>query len=177
MRYLTALLLISIIFTLVLFALALRRVNNLFLIHIYTLIEYFMLTRIFAYWSTEVARRLILASILLVVGLYIAYNVLGYEDFQLPNKYTLTSIGILMGMISLYSLISVFNAAPSRIITGDERFWVALGSFVSVAGPTIVYSAIPVHITRPLWYLSNLLIVLGYLLYLRAFTCLRRSTT
>ncbi|MFB0516694.1 MAG: hypothetical protein ACETWG_08820 [Candidatus Neomarinimicrobiota bacterium] len=174
MRLLTGLLFYGLLNDVALGVLALRHVNNMFLLHLYTLVSYLLLALLFAYWHQGRPARCMRLSILLFSAIYILLLGTGYEELQLPNKYSQSIRTVFIAFISLYTLYTIRRERADPPAHRDERFWVSLGAFISQSGNVLVYAAIPVFITHSLWQVHNALSIVGNILYFGAYLCLRR---
>jgi len=174
MRLLTGLLLYGSLSNLFLLLLSLQFINNMFLIHLYTLVSYLLIALLFSYWHKGQGARYMRFSIVLFFICYVTILGLGYEDLQHPNKYSQTIAGVLVAFISLYTLYTAFQGSINHPAYEDERFWVSFGIFISFSGSTFIYIAIPTYITYDIWWIILTLAVLGNLLCFKGYLCLRR---
>lgn len=174
LRILTGLLLYGAISSIACVLLAFLRGNNMVLLHIYTLVSYLLIALLFSYWQQRRAARYMRISIPVFFLIYIFLLLLGYENLQTANKYSLSIHGIFIAFISLYTLYTTLRHHIDYPVYRDERFWVSFGVFIINTGNVLVYSAIPIDITHALWQIHNILIIPGYILYFIGYLCLRR---
>ncbi len=177
MKLLTMLLVVDTVFTIAMSVLMLYRINNLFLMHIYSILAYGFIALLFSYWHSAFPKRLMRLSIPLLLVLYFLFLGVGVEVLNKPNKHTLALIGMLVAVITLYTLYSTASEEDEIPIHQQEKFWVSIGFFLSFSVTAIAAASIPVHITRQLWYLTTGLISVSYLLYLKGFLCMHKSTS
>lgn len=174
MRLLTGLLLYGSLSNLSLLLLYLQSINNMFLFHLYTVVSYLLITLIFSCWhKSRVARYMRFSTVLFFIC-YVTFLELGYEDLQLPNKYSQTIAGVLVAIISLYTLSVAFKGPINYPAFKDERFWVSVGVFINYSGGTFIYIAIPTNITYDVWTIWLILDIFSSLLYFKGYLCLRR---
>jgi len=174
MKLLTGLILYGVLNSAALYLVAKSVGNNMPLFHIYTLFAYLFIALLFSLWHKKRMARLIRLSI---PAFYIIYAILlgmGYEKLHLPNKYTLSIMGILVAVIALYTLYISLRDHTDFPVHRDERFWVSLGTFSSYSNNILVFSSIPLFITLPLWQIYSVLIIIGNILYIKGYLCLRK---
>ncbi len=176
MRLLTFLLLFGLLNSLALVFLALQNTNNMFLLHFYTLISYLFVALIFSYWLNHFPALIIRWSILAFFTLYLIMVFLGYEDLTLPNEFSRSVRSILIAIITLYTLYFNLKDHSDFPVYRDERFWISIGVFITYSGTALVYAAIPVYITYPLWLIHCVLVIIGNIAYFTGYLCLRRLT-
>lgn len=176
MRLLTILLLYGLLNSLALVYLALQNTNNMFLVHLYILISYLFIALLFSYWLNHLPALLIRWSILAFIILYIIMVFLGYEDLTLPNEFSMSIRSILVAFITFYALYFTLRDHSDFPIYHDERFWISIGTFITCSGAALVYAAIPVYITYPLWLIHCILVIIGNIAYFAGYLCLRRLT-
>lgn len=174
MRLLTGLLLFGFLCNLFLLLLALQSINNIFLLHLYTIVSYLLIALLFSYWHESRIAKYMRFSIVLFIIFYVTLLGLDYEELQLPNKYSKTMRSILVAFISLYTLLKVFQGSINNPASEDERFWVSFGIFINFSGSTFVYVAIQDTITFNIWQIRLTLAILSYFLYLKGYLCLRK---
>ncbi len=177
LKLLTTLLVVDAVFTIAMFVLMLYRINNLFLMHIYSILAYGFIALLFSYWHSALPRRLIRLSIPFLLALYFLFLGVGVEVIDKPNKHTLSLIGMLVAVITLYTLYSTVSEEDEIPIHQQEKFWVSIGFFLSFSAAAVAAASIPVHFTRQLWYLTSGLISVSYLLYFKGFLCMHKSTS
>ena len=153
---------------------ALRWGNNMFLMHLYTLVSYLLLALLLSYWHAARPARYTRLSIPLFFIIYVLLLTLGYEELQLLNKYSLSIMGVLIAFIALYTLYATLRDQSDLPAYRNERFWVSFGAFINYPGNVLVYAAIPVFITQALWQIHDVLAILGNILYFGAYLCLRK---
>lgn len=174
MRLLTGLLICGFLVDVMLLRLALSSINNMFLLHLNTVVSYLLIALLFSYWHKGRIVRYIRLSIVLFFICYLFLFGLGYEDLQMPNKYSHTIRSVLVAFISLYTLFNTFQGSIKHPASEHARFWVSLGAFVSYSGSTFVFVAIPTYITYDVWTIRLILAVLSNLLFFKGYLCQRR---
>ena len=174
MRLLVILLIYGLLNSVVLVVLALQNINNIFLLHLYTLASYLLIALLFSYWLSRLPSKLVRLSIPAFFSLYIILILLGYEDLTLPNVHSRSIRSILIAGITLYTLYFSLRDHIDYPVYQDERFWISIGTFISYSGTALVYAAIPVHITKALWLIHSFLAIMGNFFYLIGYLCLRK---
>ena len=148
--------------------------NNMPVVHIYTLIAYLFVALLFSLWHKRRTAILIRLSIPAFYIIYVVLLLTGYEKLMLPNKYSLTIMGLLVAIISLYTLYMLLKDHTDFPVRKDERFWVSLGAFSNFSNNIFVFTGIPVFITLPLWYIYDVLVIIGNILFIMGYLCLRK---
>lgn len=174
MRLLTGLLAYNLANDIALAFLAMNRVNNMFLFHMYAPLAYGFIALLFSYWNEGRAARYMRLSIPAFIIIYFVLLALGYEDLRRPNKYTLSLLSVSIAVITLYTLYNTLRDHADYPIHQDERYWVSFGTLIYYSGNVLVFSGIPEYITSNLWSINSTLAIVGNILYFRAFLCLRR---
>ncbi len=175
MRLLTLFILYSALSTIVSIALATRNIQNLFLLHIYTLLAYSALALIFSYWHRDKLRQYIRLSIPAYVVFYLLLLRFGYENLSMPASFSLSVISVLLTLVSLYTLFSVIR--DSTIFSyHDERFWVSVGTLFIFTTTAVIYSGVSSGITIDVWIIHNILCTTGYLCYFGGYQWTRTHT-
>jgi len=174
LRILTALLFYNFTNNIALVLLSLWSVNNMFLLHTYAPIAYTLIASLFSYWQQKRPALYMRISIPFFIAIYLILLAMGYEDLKFPNKYTLSIMSLFIAIITLFTLISTLQHQSAPSIYHDERLWVSMGTFSLYAWSAIVVSNIPTYITSQLWLIYRILAIIGNILYLRAYFCLRK---
>lgn len=146
----------------------------MFLIHLYTLISYLLIALLFSYWHAARPARIMRLSIPLFFIIYVILFTLGYEELQLPSKYSLSIMSVLVAFIALYTIYATLGDQFDLPAYRNERFWVSFGAFINYPGNVLVYAAIPVFITLALWQIQWVLSIISNILYFGAYLCLRK---
>jgi len=148
-------------------------VNNLWAIHIWTLIEYGFLVYVFSYWHKNKAfRRLLRWSIPVFVMIWVAAKLGGIEDMTHFQNYT-RSVGSMIltvaSVIILYSLSESVGASIHK----SYQFWVSLAVLIYFAGNIILFSASNIVLVGSLFFMHSVLNIIANLMYAGGFLCLR----
>ncbi len=174
LRILTGLLLYGALSNIAFVLLAFMRGNNMVLLHLYTLVSFLLIVLLFSYWQQRRTARYMRLSIPVFFIIDILLLVLGYENFQTANKYSLSIQGIFIAFIALYTLYTTLRQHIDYPVHRDERFWVSFGAFINHAGNVLVYAAIPITITPALWLTHDVVVIIGNIFYFGAYLCLRK---
>ncbi len=175
MRLLTGLLAFNLGSNIALILLALWKGNNIVMIHFYALGAYTLIALLFSYWLDAGPARYVRLSIPLFLFIYFALLITGLEDLGRPNALTLTIMSILIALIALYTFVSSALEPAAIPFHRDARYWVSLGVFIYYSGNVFFFSGLSVIITTKIWHIHDTLAVIGNLLYIGAYLCLRKS--
>ncbi len=99
---------------------------------------------------------------------------MGYEQLMLPNKHSLAIMGLFIAIISLYTLYILLKDHSDFPVLKDERFWVSLGAFSNFSNNILVFTGIPQFITLPLWCIYDVSVIIGNILFIMGYLCLRK---
>lgn len=161
--------------------LASKRINNLWIFHYFTPVEYTLLMSVFYSWNQRSpVRKLILYSIpIFIVSWFIG-------SFWLSNptdtfSYAYPFSAVLLVLVSSYTLLRIERLERSSVLDMPE-FWASSGTLIYFGG-TIVWSSLNVpllhtslEIMRLAWSTQSVANILANSLYAGAFLCLLRKT-
>jgi hypothetical protein len=161
--------------------LASKGINNLWIFHYFTPIEYALLMFMFYSWNQRSpVGKLILYSIPIFIGLWLM------GSFWLANpadtfSYAYPVSEVLLVLVSSYTLIRIERLEKSSLLDMPE-FWASSGTLIYFGG-TIVWSSLnspllhtSLEIMRLAWSTQSVANILANLLYAGAFLCLLRKT-
>ncbi len=161
--------------------LASKRINNWWIFHYFTPVEYALLMSVFYSWNQRSpVRKLILYSI----PIYIASWLMG--SFWLANpadtfSYAYPVSEVLLVLVSSYTLLRIERLEGSSVLDMPE-FWVSSGTLIYFGG-TIVWSSLNVpilhtslEIMRLAWSTQSIANIVANLLFAGGYLCLLRKT-
>ena len=149
--------------------LAFNRINNIWLFHLFTPLEYGFLVMVFSYWQKKSLLRLVLRLSIPLFALICLVNKLFLENLVTFDSFTASLEGSALIMISVYTLFNLYrgNSGP---ISKDPRFWITVAVLIYFAGslPTFAFANI-----IALWSIHNILNVSSNVLFTGGFLCYR----
>ncbi len=157
--------------------LASRHINNLWLTHVFVLIQYAFFSWIFAGWQHEERiRKLLYLSIpgMILLGIISAFFLENVTSF---NTITRPLSSLLIVMISAYTLLSL-NRSHVESLFRDTRFWLCsaaliyFASSLALAALGNVIIGLPLDQSRQLFAVHAVLNVIANVGYAGAFLCL-----
>ncbi len=166
---------LTILFTFILiveilgFYLSFIGINYIWLIHLYTLLEYSLLMLIFSYWQkNNVLKRNLRLSIPFFTFIWIGAKVF-MENLNQWDNYTASLECVLLVGVSAYTL---FELSKDNTITIYKvpRFWVSGAVLIYFAGNLMVFSLINIIIIT--WPIHSALNIISNLCYTGGFLCL-----
>ena len=175
MRFLTLFVFYSVLCDIVIIALAIKNINNLFLLHIYVLVNYSALALIFSYWHKDKLKQYIRLSIPAYIAVYLLLLGIRYENLNMQASFSLSVMSVLITFISLYTLFSVLRDSTLSPYH-DERFWISLGTLFAFSSNAVIYSGISSGITIDIWIIHNIFCAIGYLCYFGGYQWTRTHT-
>ena len=118
---------------------SLMHIKNLWIMHIYTIIEYIFLIAIFSQWQRKLLIRwLMFFSIPLIIAIAI-FDMFRLENLNMFNIYTRPISGILMlGILGL--TLFDFNKESTTPLSRNPRFWIIPPVFVSIITTMTVFA-------------------------------------
>lgn len=162
------------------FILAFMGFHNLFLAHIFLLIEFFFFVRVFSLWFGQ-SSRVVLNAVLVLFLLFWVISHLTVETFTESAHYTSLVSKILLFGIALVFLHRISSDAEQSILS-DSRFWILAGVLIYASGGLLFASLRPVIDRLPLDGLTAaysvhwLIDTITNAVYTVAFLCRPRSS-
>ncbi|MBD3289530.1 hypothetical protein GF337_12065 [candidate division KSB1 bacterium] len=144
---------------------ALHQLNNMWLFHIYTLIEYTFLTFILSNWQQVRFSKDILRISILLFALIWVISKFTFENFAVFDKYTSAFSSTLLTGFSLLTLFHIMKDNLGGILH-DHRFWVSFAILLYSAGNFFTFALATLFLWSPhniIHFLSNLCYTGGFL--------------
>jgi len=183
-RYLTlemkvffAFLLIAQMSDLAMAALATRHINNLWLTHVFVILEYAFFAWLFASWQkSEWFKKILLLSIpgLLLLGIVSAFYLENVSSF---NTITRPLASLLIVIISAYTLLTLSRSHIDSLFR-ETRFWISAAALLYFASSLAVVSlsniimGLPAEQSRQLFAVHAILNMIANIGYAGGFLCL-----
>lgn len=156
---------------------SIMRTPNLWVAHIYTLLEYVLIAFLLSLWqqNNKIA-RLVRLSIPLYLLAYFIIEISGLENFGLDslNHLTRPTALVLLSGIALYTLLQLWQSTTIDLYQ-NFRFWVLAALVIYYTGTVIIFAFMFIKENRVLRYLllmhsplnilHNLLFTMGILCY------------
>ena len=140
MRFVVVYLGVALASTTVTYVMGRRNINNLWVLHIYTLVSCLMLLRVFAVWETNpTVRRGIYASAV-VFGIIWGLSKLFFEDLTLFDSFTMPLATLLLVGAAVRTLCSMIGSAKYPVAQ-DARFWVSVAVIIECCSTVLSFSA------------------------------------
>lgn len=168
MRFFALFIILSLISSLAVTTLAIYQVNNLWLFHAFTPIEYGLLIYVFSFWQSQSMARILKWSIALFFLVWIGTILLQIEQFDHFYHPTRSLSTIILTIISLYTLIRI-SIQGENLIFRDYRSWIILGVLLSFTGTAIIFDLSDLALIRSVWTIHSILNVTGNLCFACAF--------
>jgi hypothetical protein len=129
------------------FTLAQLSIHNLWILHVYALLEYIILILIFAGWQKEAKRPLLRHALYASIGVYGLIWILAkieFEKFASADQYTHSISAIVFVAFSLFTLVNLARTEGSSLKTQAPiyrtfQFWVLVGILIFFAGNTFLF--------------------------------------
>jgi hypothetical protein len=156
--------------------LSILKLNNLWIIHIYTLVEYSSLMVIFSYWQKDIIlKKIYKLSIPLFALIWVGAK-MTLEKLNQFDQVTASLEGLILVAVSLYSLYSTSIASWNGLLK-DSRFWVAAAvliyflsnlAFFALGNVIIKWSMDKIKLA---YTLSWITVIFSNILYAKGFLC------
>lgn len=173
MQFLAVFIILSLISSLTVTILAIYEINNLWLFHIFTPIEYGFLICVFSFWQrSQLIKKILIWSIVVFFFIWIGAKLLQIEQFDHFYHPTRSLSTIIMTIVSVFTLITI-NIEEEDLIYKDYRFWVILGVLVSFTGTAIVFNLSDLDLIKSIWTIHSILNITGNICFACAFFFLR----
>lgn len=177
LRILVVYLTVGFVVGIVIVILAFQRINNLWLMQVYTPIQFSFLMWVFSHWSSGAVKRVFLFSIPTFI-LFWGVMFLFFEDIGRFNAYSKPTSSLILVAASGYLLYQT-NKESDEVFYRSPKFWVASGTLVYFSGMIVLYALFNQLLTVSaeqlalLWApIQTTASVLSYLMYIMSFLCL-----
>jgi hypothetical protein len=161
------------------FLMALKKVNNLWVLHVHHLLEYGLLMLILAGWQRRPAFRRIALSSILLYSLFWIVALCTVERFSGPATYTHNTAGVLLVIASSATLFDLMKDDQIDLHR-DFRFWVTAGVLICYGGNSVLFllfdriTLLRFQDAAAVWTIHWVIDTIVNLVYAAAFLCLRR---
>jgi hypothetical protein len=170
MKILTIFFSFALIVEIIGFYLSFNRISYIWLIHLYTLLEYSLLMLIFSYWQKDnVLRRNLRLSIGFFAFIWIGAKMF-MENLSYWDNYTASLESVLLVGVSAYTLFELSKENRTSLYK-EPRFWVCGAVLVYFTGNLMVFALI--NIITIDWPIHSLLNIVANLFYTGGFLCSR----
>ena len=159
----------------VMYVFASQGINNMFMVHINSLIVYFFVVIIFSEYVTEKMKVLLTNSIPLSLGILLLTLALDIESVFRRPIYLVTLLALVVTLVSMYTLITMLWDSPEHGPFRDERFWLSLGMFFAYAAGTFMYAGISTFLSTRLHTVHSILQIISHLIFAYGFWATARS--
>jgi hypothetical protein len=156
--------------------LSLFHVHNLWLSHLYTLIELMFIVLLYSSWIKQKQTRSVLLVSLLVFFVFWIVSKFTFEPFSIDDGWTATFSKVLQIIFSALLLVEVVR--ENEIVwMNDMRLWVVTGIVVYASGTLFLFAffnrmlQISPDRLKIIWSLNWILTIITNLLFARAFLC------
>lgn len=148
--------------------------NNLWLAHVYTLVEYGLLATIFASWQTNPLLKNILlwsVPIFLLLGII---SIFFMADLRHFNDYSRPLAGMMLVLAAAYTLFEQ-NLDLGRPLILKPQFWISTASLLYFGGTLVLYALsnsllqLPRQTTKNIFLLDWIIYIIFNLLFFGGF--------
>lgn len=162
---------VAVPFDLFLIVTSMQGINNLWALHIWSLLEYCFLVYVISYWQkNETFRKLLRWSIPVFVIIWFAAKLVRIEDFTHFQNYT-RSVGSMI--LTIVSVVTLYALSESEGILKSYQFWIILGVLIYFAGNIMLFSVSNIVLAGSLFFMHSIVNITANLLYAGGFLCLR----
>lgn len=157
-----------------------KGINNLWLLHLFTIIDYCLLIAVFALWQKNILlRRILQISIPLIIILGII-SILYLENIRHFNNFTRPMTSLILTMVSAYTLFEL-NTEKIVSLFREPRFWVCSGVVLYFTSTLLIFSLsnillnLPHHLVRVIFEFNIIMNIVANIIYTRGFLCQVRT--
>lgn len=144
--------------------------SNLWVFHVFTLLEYSLLVLVFSYWQkTDILRKALRLSIPVFALIWILAKFY-VEDLTSFDNFTSSLENAVIIGVSGYALLEL-GKEDLNSLSREPRFWVSSGVLIYFAGNLILFAISSVIM---MWWTHNVLRIIYNLCQAGGFLCLRR---
>lgn len=161
LRFLVLFLTTGLVITILSIMLGRRQINNLWLFHLHTLLEFVVFIAIYSMW---IPKQKVKISLRISIVLFIIYWILAkifIEDVSLFDNITSSLNSGLLTIVSGYFLVTLLFEEDKSLI-GNYKFWITVGVLVYYSGCLIMF-ALSNQIFA--WQLHSLFSIISKLLF------------
>jgi hypothetical protein len=116
-----------------------RGINNLWVLHIYTLLSCLLLLHVFAVWETSLGiRRAIYASAAAFTAIW-GLSKLFLEDFGSFDSFTMPLSTLLLVAAAVRTLSGMIRSTQHSVLQ-DARFWVSVAVIIESSATVLSFS-------------------------------------
>ncbi len=115
------------------FWMAMHNIHNLWLSHIFGVLEYALLAVVFAGWQRSSRMRTILRWSIPLYAAFWLVAVLTIEKLAGPDQYTSTVSGVIMTILGASTLVGLIKEEDVAFHL-DAKFWISIGVLLDFAG-------------------------------------------
>lgn len=149
---------------------AAQHMNNLWALHVWSLVEYCFLAYVFSYWQkNNTFRRLLRWSIPVFIIMWLVAKLISMEVMTQFHNYT-RSIGSMI--LIVVSVTTLYRLSESEGIFRLYQFWISLGVLIYFAGNIIWFSVNNIVLVGSLLFMHSIVNIIANLLYTGGFLCL-----
>lgn len=131
---------VALVSTVVTYLMGQRNINNLWVLHIYTLMSCLILLYVFALWETsKLVRRGISASAVIFAGAW-GISKLLLEDFGSFDNFTMPLATLLLVGAAVRTLYGMVGSTRHSVVR-DARFWVSVAVIIECCTTVLSFSA------------------------------------
>ncbi len=147
---------------------------NLWLMHLYTLVEYCLIVMAFSMWEETMRKRNLLWGSIPAFCIVWFLAKLSIEDFHLFDAFTSTLGSLIFVLLAVRMLLRL--SGEERLLHKDERFWVSVAILIYCSGGILSYAAANQMADNPSLFLTAthlrwFSISVAYLCYGAALLC------
>jgi len=169
---------VSVALSLLQFHLASQRINNLWLMHLFTPIQYAFLAWIFALWQNDHRIRLGLQLSTILFAVLCLSGALFFEDPRAFNIYTKPVESVLLVFFSGQMLYAI-NKRSLEPLAPQPTLWISAATLIYFSGLAVLYGLSNTLLSqsaetlRSAWIAHTVVGIIANLLYGVAFLCPR----
>jgi hypothetical protein len=144
-----------------------NEIDRAWILHIFTVIEFILLTAIYAFWQKQRNYKwAILFTIPVFVCIWLSAK-LSWEVWAQFDNYTASFAALLLNLLAILMLYQLNEETPIDLMR-EPRFWVSLAILVYFTGNILNFALYNLAFA---WRLNAVVNVAAHILYTGAFLC------
>ncbi len=148
--------------------------NNLWLVHVITIVQYCFLIAVFSLWQKNLTLKKILQASIPIIALMGIVSMLFFENIRHFNSYTKPVTSLMLVLASGYTLFELNNEKTASVFR-EPRFWIGSGTLFYFSSTLVLYSLsnvllnFPPHVVRMIFACSIVINIITNIIYTQGF--------
>ena len=153
-----------------------KGINNLWMVHLFTIIQYGFMIAVFSSWqSNNLIKRMLQVSIPITIVMGIV-SMLFLENVRHFNNFSRPITSLILIMASAYTLFEL-NKEKAISVFQEPRFWISSGTLLYFASTLVLFALsntllnLPKHFTHMVFEIHSVMNIVANIIYAIGFLC------